>query len=69
MNKAFFILIIIFWSQALLAANVPPQPSPSSLPPPVGLPIDAPVIVVLFLVVITGYHLSQKYTLNKKDSL
>ena len=55
--------------QSLLAAPVePPQPPPPGPPPP-GTPIDSGLVVLLFIALILGYYLSNKYITIKKESL
>lgn len=54
--------------QSLLAAPVePPSPPPPTVPP--GAPIDSGLVVLLFIALILGYYLSNKYITIKKESL
>lgn len=66
MSKISFIVLTGFCFQSLLAGTGPPPP-PAPQPP--GFPIDGFLVVLVFIALITGYYLSQKYILNKKGSL
>ena len=59
---------MIFSAQAAVSAEVTPPP-PAGPPTPPGFPIDGFLVVLVFIALITGYYLSQKYILNKKGSL
>lgn len=67
MNKILTLIIVLFGVQAAIAAE--PTPPPPTPPPPPGLPIDAGIVVLFFLALVTGYYLSKVYISNKKGSL
>lgn len=67
MNKAFFLLLLIFSFQTGFSQGTPPPPP--TTPPPPGLPIDGGLVVLFFLALTSGYYLLQKYKLYKKGSL
>ncbi|SFF85479.1 hypothetical protein SAMN04488033_11190 [Salegentibacter agarivorans] len=54
-SKYILVLILLFFSQVVLGQN-PPEPSPTAIPPPPGLPIDFGISALIAAGLALGIH-------------